>query len=141
MPPVPPGAPSFDESVSRASNGPASQARAPAPATLTSLLDAMTPFVQAFDCVLMLFCGFYCLRSSSRVTNSALKLMAMACFVSALILLGFFVSSTVHGRPVLPLPAQAEHAAYIAARVLAPFELLLFALAIILVARQNGRSR
>jgi hypothetical protein len=60
-----------------------------------------------------------------------LTILAISCFVSAIILLGFFLYAVLHGNGAF---AQT---AYIIARLLAPFELLLFAIAIILVARSN----
>lgn len=132
--------PSFDENLNAGARPPPSPPprRADPPATSTSFWESVTPFVQAFDCLLMLFCGVYCLRSSSRRNNGPLKLMALACFISAVILLGFFLSSTVHGHSVLSLPAQLQQGAYLLARILSPFELLLFASAIILIARRNS---
>jgi hypothetical protein len=107
-------------------------------AKLISFLDSSTPFVQAFDFLLMLFCGFYCLRSIRRCKNFSLTILAISCFVSAAILLGFFLSAAPNGHPLLPLTAQARQVFYIIARLLAPFELLLFAIAIIIVARRNA---
>lgn len=85
----------------------------------------------------MLFCGVYCLRSYRRTKNSAVGLLAWACFVSAVILLGFFLSASYHTHPLFPLLPQVRAVAYLVARLLAPFELLLFAIAIVLVARRN----
>jgi hypothetical protein len=104
---------------------------------LISFLDSSTPFIQAFDFLLMLACGVYCLRSNRTRKNLALKILATSCFVSAIILLGFFLSAAPNGHPLLPLTAQARSIAYGIARLLAPFELLLFGAAIILVARRN----
>ena len=108
---------------------------------LTSLLESITPFVQALDFLLMLFCGFYCLRSNRQRKNLALRILAISCFVSAMILLGFFLSATPNNHPFLPLPAQLRSFAYLTARLLAPFELLLFVIGIILVARRNASER
>jgi hypothetical protein len=102
---------------------------------LISLLDSITPFVQAFDFLLMLFCGIYCLRSIRRQKNNGLMILAISCFVSAIILLGYFLFGVFHGRGALP------QSAYIVARVLAPFELLLFVIGIVLVARENRAGR
>ena len=99
--------------------------------SLISFLDSATPLVQAFDFLLMLFCGVYCLRSTRRQKNIGLTILAISCFVSAIILLGFFLFAVLHGRGLV---AQST---YIAARLLAPFELLLFAIAIIIVAQRN----
>src|SRR5437016_440513 len=106
-----------------------------------SFLDSSTPFVQAFDFLLMLFCGIYCLRSNRRRKNAGIRILSISCFVSAVILLGFFLSAAPNDHPFLPLSAQARSIAYLIARLLAPFELLLFALAIILVARRNRADR
>src|SRR3954452_10148755 len=62
--------------------------------SLISSLDSTAPFVQAIDCLLMLFCGFYCLRKNKTARSVALRVMAFACFVSAIILLGFFFAAT-----------------------------------------------
>ena len=104
---------------------------------LISSLDSATPFIQAFDFLLMLGCGFYCLRSNRGRKNLALTFLAISCFVSAVILLAFFLSAAPNDHPLLPLSAQARSVAYLIARLLAPFELLLFAIAIVLVARRN----
>jgi hypothetical protein len=105
---------------------------------LSSILDSATPFIQGFDCALMLFCGFLCLRSAKRSRNKAITLLAISCFVSTLILLGFFLSAVQGTQPLFPLGPEVRHVAYLMARLLSPFELLLFALAIILVSRQNS---
>jgi hypothetical protein len=104
---------------------------------LISVLDSATPFVQAFDCLLMLGCGVYCVMSARRRSDKAVMLLAVCCFVSATVLLGFFLSATYDTHPLLPLTPPARETAYVIARVLAPFELLLFAVAIIAVARRN----
>jgi hypothetical protein len=105
---------------------------------LIAFLDSATPFIQAFDCALMLFCALLCLRSANRSRNKAITLLAVSCFVSTVILLGFFLSAEQGTEPLFPLAPQARHVAYLVARLLSPFELLLFAIAIILVARQNS---
>lgn len=97
-------------------------------AALISFLDSTAVYVQAFDVVLMIVAGIFCLRARKA---PGLTLLAIACFVSAIILLGFFVFGITHGGGFF---AQV---AYIIARILAPFELLLFAIAIILVARAS----
>lgn len=125
MPPVP----QMNQPSAQSTGGPPNS-------TATSLiasLDATAPFVQAFDFLLMLFCGIYCLRLSK--SSGALKLMAVACFVSAMILLGFFLSASYHNHFLFPW-AGVRLTAYAIARLLAPFELLLFAIAIVLVARR-----
>jgi hypothetical protein len=94
-------------------------------------LESLTPFVQGFDCLLMVLCGLYCLRSNRKNKNIGLLIFAISCFVSAVILFGFFLFTIFHGRGLLP------QFAYLIARLLAPFELLLFAIAIIIVARRN----
>ena|ERR1700682_5057640 len=104
---------------------------------LISFLDSITPFVQALDCMLMLGCGVYCLRSTRRRWNIGLAILTVSCFVSAVILLGFFLSAAPENHPLLPIMAQARTFAYLIARLLAPFELLLFAIGIIIVARRN----
>ena len=108
---------------------------------LISFLDSSTPFVQAFDFLLMLLCGFYCLRSNRTRRSTGIKVLAVSCFVSAVILLGFFLSATFHNHPLLPLSAPARQTFYLVARLLAPFELLLFVTGIVLVARQNAAER
>jgi hypothetical protein len=105
---------------------------------LILFLDSSAPFVQAFDFLLMLLCGIYCLSSNRRRKNLGVEILAISCFVSAIILLGFFLSAFHGSQPLLPLPAQVRDFAYLAARSLAPFELLLFAIAIIVVARRNN---
>ena len=107
---------------------------------LVSFLDSSAPFVQAFDFFLMLACGVYCWRSLRRRKNPGLKILAISCFVSAVILLGFFLSATIQGHELLPLNAQARQFSYLVARLLAPFELLLFVIGIVIVARQNNQS-
>jgi hypothetical protein len=104
-------------------------------ATMISFLDSSAPFVQGFDCLLMVICGFYCLRSTRARRNFALTIVAICCFVSAIILLGFVLFGIFHGRGLL------SQSAYVVARILAPFELLLFAIGIALVARQNVARR
>ena len=108
---------------------------------LISFLDSTAPFIQAFDFLLMVACGIYCLRSIRRRPHLGLKIIAISCFVSAVILLGFFVSATINNHALLPLTAQARQFAYVVARLLAPFELLLFVIGIVLVARRNRESR
>ena len=104
---------------------------------LITFLEAATPFVQAFDLLLMFFCGVYCLRSTRSRKNTGITILAISCFVAAIILLGFFLSAAPNGKALFPLTAQARSIAYAVARLLAPFELLLFALGIIVVAREN----
>ena len=57
--------------------------------------------------------------------------LAISCFVSAIILLGYFLFGILHGHGPM---AQST---YIVARVLTPFELLLFFVGIVIVARRN----
>lgn len=92
----------------------------------------MTPYVQAFDFVLMIIAGLFCVRARK---NPGLTILAVSCFVSAVILLGFFFFGIFHGRGAF------SQSAYIVARLLAPFELLLFVIGIIVVARQNKAER
>jgi hypothetical protein len=105
--------------------------------SLVSALDSTAPFVQAIDFLLMVFCGFYCLRRNKTAKSVALRLMSLACFVSAIILLGFFLAASYHGHPLVPVAAGVRQFSYVAARILAPFELLLFAVAIVLMARRE----
>ena len=104
---------------------------------LISFLDLAAPFVQAFDFLLMMACALYCLRSARRRRSAGITILAISCFISAVILLGFFLSAAPNNHPLLPLTAQARQIFYLIARLLAPFELALFAIAIILVARKN----
>jgi hypothetical protein len=107
---------------------------------LISFLEFLTPFVQAIDCLLMVLCGTICLRSARRRKGAGLTILAVACFLSAIILFGFFLSAAPNAKPLFPLSAQFRSFAYLSARILALFELPLFAGAIIAVARGNARS-
>ena len=107
---------------------------------LIQFLDASTPFVQAFDFVLMLGAGIYCWLSRQHHRNSGLTILAISCFVSAIILLGFFLSAAPDNHPLLPLSAQARSFFYLIARLLAPFELLLFVAGIVIIARRNKNT-
>jgi hypothetical protein len=98
---------------------------------MISLLDSITLSVQAIDFVLMLIVGLYCWRSTRRRRHPGLTLLTVSCFVSAVILLGYFLSGLRHGPPAL------GQTAYLVARLLAPFELLLFAVSLIMVAWRN----
>jgi hypothetical protein len=104
---------------------------------LISFLESSTPFVQAIDCLLMLLGGVYCLRSTRRRKNLGLTILAIACFMSAVILLGFFLSAVPNNKPLFPLSVQARSTAYLIARILALVELPLFIIGIVFVARQN----
>ena len=95
---------------------------------LISFLDSTAPFVQGFDLVVMLIAGVFCWRARQA---PGLTILTISCFVSAIILLGFFLFTTFQGHGTGP------QTAYIVARILAPFELLLFAIGIILVARAH----
>jgi hypothetical protein len=106
-------------------------------AKVISFLDSSTPVVQAFDFLFMLICGVYCFRSTRRRWNTGLAILTVSCFVSAVILLGFFLSAAPDNHPLLPITAQARTFAYLIARLLVPFELLLFAIGIIIVAKRN----
>jgi hypothetical protein len=99
---------------------------------LISLLDSSAPFVQAFDFLLMIIAGFFCLRARKA---PGLTILTVSCFLSAIILLGFFLFGIFHGRGALP------QTAYIIARLLAPFELLLFVIGIVIVARRSLNAR
>jgi hypothetical protein len=105
---------------------------------LISLLDSITPFVQAFDCVLMILCGVICLRSRRQRKRRGLTTLAVACFISAVILLGFFLSAEQNGHALFPLHASVRSTAYLVARLLAPFELLLFVIGIVMVVRATA---
>jgi hypothetical protein len=107
---------------------------------LISFLDLLTPWVQGLDCLIMLGCGSYCVRSATRRRNVIVFLLAISCFVSFLILLGFFLSSIQKARPIIPLSIQSRQVAYLIARLLAPFETLFFGVVIFLIARQNIRA-
>lgn len=107
---------------------------------LITFLESSTPYVQAFDVLLMLFCGAYCVRSTRRRPNPGIVILAISCFFAALILLGFFLSAAPNGVPIFPFSAETRAAFYISARIFAPFELLLFALGIIFAARANRLS-
>jgi hypothetical protein len=102
---------------------------------LISFLDSSAPFVQGFDFVLMVVCGLYCLRSTRAHKNLGLTILAISCFVSAIILLGYFLFGILHGRGGVP------QSAYLVARLLAPFELLLFVIGIMILARRNMPNR
>ena len=104
---------------------------------LISNLESWTPFVQAIDCLLMLFCGVYCGRSARRRKNAGLTILATACVISSVILLGFFLSTVSNGKPLFPLVAPIRSFAYLTARILALVELPLFILGIIVLARRN----
>ena len=104
---------------------------------LISFLESSTPFVQAIDCLLMLLCGVYCLRSTRRQKNIGLTILAIACLMSAVILLGFFLSAVPNNKPLFPLSVQVRSTAYLIARVFALVELPLFITGIVLVAREN----
>jgi lipopolysaccharide export LptBFGC system permease protein LptF len=108
---------------------------------LIPILESWTPIVQAIDCLLMLLCGVYCLRSIRRQKNTGLTILAIACFLSAVILLGFFLSAAPNGKPLFSLTAQFRSIAYLIARLLALFELPLFIIGIVLVARANKAGR
>lgn len=107
---------------------------------LTSSLESWTPVVQAIDCALMLFCGLYCLRSTRQRKNTGLTILAIACFISAVILLGFFLSAAPNKQPLFALSASVRSIAYLIARILALVELPLFIIGIVLVARENKRD-
>ena len=107
---------------------------------LISFLDSTTPFIQAFDFLLMFGCGFYCLRSTRQRKNIGLTILAIACFISAVILLGFFLSVAPNNKPLFALSAQFRSFAYLTARTLALVELPLFIIGIVLVARENKAS-
>ena len=104
---------------------------------LIPVLESWTPIVQAIDCLLMLLCGVYCLRSTRHRRNIGITILAIACFLSALILLGFFLSAAPNNKPLFPLTAQFRSIAYLVARLLALFELPLFIIGIVMVAREN----
>ncbi len=104
---------------------------------LIPILESWTPIVQAMDCLLMLVCGAYCLRSIHKRRNVGITILAIACFISAVILLGFFLSAAPNGKPLFPLTAQFRSIAYLVARLLALFELPLFIIGIVLVVRAN----
>jgi hypothetical protein len=104
---------------------------------LTSSLESWTPIVQAIDCALMLFCGVYCMRSARQRKNIGLTILAIACFISAVILLGFFLSAALNNKPLFALSAQSRSFAYLTARILALAELPLFIVGIVIVARRN----
>ena len=104
-------------------------------------LESWTPIVQAIDCLLMFLCGVYCLRSTRQRKNTGLTILAIACFMSAVILLGFFLSAAPNNKPLFPLTAQFRSFAYLSARLLALFELPLFIVGIIIVAHDNKAGR
>jgi hypothetical protein len=108
---------------------------------LIQFLDSSTPFIQACDFVLMFGCGIYCWLRTRRHRNLGLTVLTISCFVSAAILLGFFLSAAPDNHPLLPLSAPARSFFYLAARLLAPLELLLFVVGIVIIARQNDGRR
>jgi hypothetical protein len=107
---------------------------------LIVFLDSLTPWVQAIDCLIMLGCGAYCVRSALRRRSMIVILLAISCFISFVILLGYFLSSIQAARPTIPLSIQTRQTAYLIARLLAPFETLFFGIVIFLIARQNVRA-
>ena len=98
-----------------------------------AFLDSTTPYVQALDFLLMLAAAVYCLLSLRVRKNLGLTILAISCVISAVILFGFFVYGIAHGRATFP------QIAYIIARLLAPFELVLFVIGIFIVASGNRR--
>jgi lipopolysaccharide export LptBFGC system permease protein LptF len=108
---------------------------------LTASLEAWTPIVQAIDCALMLFCGVYCLKSTRKKKNAGLTTLAIACFLSAVVLLGFFLSAAPNNKPLFALSAYYRSFAYLTARLLALAELPLFIIGIVMVARENKNTR
>ena len=130
-PPMPPPMnPNVDQGPPRIMPQESAARQVPAEVRFISFLDSTAPFVQAFDFVLMLIAGVFCWRARRA---PGLTILAISCFVSAIILLGFFFFGVLHGHGTFP------QAAYIIARILAPFELLLFAVGLVLVARANRR--
>ena len=132
-PPRPPGATQqMDQFPTPDIPQPAVPPTAPRPTServnLISFLDSTAPFVQGFDLVIMLIAGVFCWQARKA---PGLTILAVSCVVSAVILLGFFLFGVFHGQGTGP------QTAYIVARILAPFELLLFAIGIVLVARAN----
>jgi len=127
MPPAPPSMNDVDQTA-RTNGGQLHATPTSGSTNLITFLDATTPFVQAFDFVLMLIAGVFCLRARKA---PGLTILAISCFVSAIILLGFFLFGIFHGHGAFP------EAAYIVARMLAPFELLLFVVGIVIIARRN----
>jgi hypothetical protein len=123
--------PTFNENAAPTA-APKSTEQSASSANLIGFLDSTTPFVQAFDFVLMLIAGVFCLRARK---TPGLTILAISCFVSAIILLGFFLFGIFQGRGAFP------QSAYIIARLLAPFELLLFVIGIIIVARRSLPNR
>ncbi len=105
---------------------------------LISSLDSITPYVQAIDCLLMLLAGIFCWRSARARRNPGLSVLAVACFLSAVVLLGFFLAAAPNDNPLFPFSASFRSFAYATARVLALIELPLFVGAIISVARRNA---
>ena len=89
----------------------------------------------------MLTCGVYCLRSTRRRKNTGVTVLTIACFISAAILLGFFLSAAPNNKPLFALSAQVRSFAYLIARILALVELPLFIVGIVMVARENKASR
>ena len=118
--------PNIEQTTPR--TAPEPPARSTSPLQLVSFLDTTTPFVQAFDFVLMIIAGIFCLRARKA---PGLTILAISCFVSAIILLGYFLFGILQGHGAFP------QTAYIVARLLAPFELLLFVIGIIIVARRS----
>jgi len=76
----------------------------------------------------MIIAGIFCLRARKA---PGLTILAICCFVSAIILLGFFLFGIFEGRGAF------SQTAYVVARLLAPFELLLFSIGLIIVARRS----
>jgi hypothetical protein len=72
--------------------------------------------------------------------DAGLTILAVACFMSAIILLGFFLSAAPNNKPLLALSAQFRSSAYLTARILALIELPLLIVGIVLVARKNRNS-
>jgi len=105
-----------------------------------AFLDSLVPWIQGLDCLIMLGCGAYCVRSTICRRNGIIILLAISCFISFVILLGFLLSSVQAARPLIPLSIQTRHLAYLIARLLAPFETLFFGVVIFLIARQNIRA-
>ncbi len=70
-------------------------------------------------------------------TKPGLTILAIACFLSAVILFGFFLSAAPNNKPLFPLTGQFRSFAYLTSRILALVELPLFIIGIVLVARRN----
>jgi hypothetical protein len=111
-------------------------------ARLIWLLDYITPYLQIGFAAVLLICGLLCFWSVWHRYDLGVLLLAIYCIGSCISGAAFGIFAYQDGEPFFPaLSFEARSHAYLCGRLLGPWNLVLFAVSVCIIALHNLRGR